>query len=311
MSPSKLKKPSDGRIYNDYTLDYILGTFALVLVTSLFIHYIICIRNKKCWRRTCQKLCRSHSYKKFDTFNPDWHLRTNYKDDVDDVENANIEVLDAMYWGTRFPGGAIDETTTLPSSNIPSIVASWKWVAFDGHNTNDIVGELKQTKDAHDSIIAKKDNTFESSKTVYQFTYNSKTDDYVYITTANAKHYAIWDGKRLMFYTSRRSKYPHLSFCVKGKGPKLQYNKDTTEHTNAHNILSSGIELSNLEKIQKVGNDIIKFICEGGTVVSFQQGDLYIMRKVGVAAYILTALHHENLHYNIEGGVPPCGTYGG
>ena len=64
--------------------------------------------------------------------------------------------------------------------------------------------------------------------------------------------------------------------------------------------------MSNLQRIQKVGlGDDIRFICEGGTVTSFQQGDLYILRKVGVASYILNALHHDTVEYNIMGGVPP------
>jgi hypothetical protein len=79
--------------------------------------------------------------------------------------------------------------------------------------------------------------------------------------------------------------------------------KKNTDNTFSENLIN--FYRPQNEQLVGLDNNIIRFICEGGTVTSFQQGDLYILRKVGVASYILNALHHDTVEYNIMGGVPP------
>ena len=112
-----------------------------------------------------------------------------------------------------------------------------------------------------------------------------------------------------MFYRSKRSKYPCLSFRLSQKNTQSSANDSKSIYAKNFAVSNDGIkgiELSNLKKIQKTSEYGVSFICEGGAITSFRQGDLYSLRQTGVADFIMKALHQDDIEIAICGGVPPC-----
>ena len=302
IASSTLNSPE--RSTRDHKIGFVLGLLATILVIVIMCHYAICVRNKTWWRRVRRKLFLRHSYKKFD----DDENRDN--DSTKGGRYADHEHtpkdLDASVWATRYPGGMIDEISTLSTSSGSSTLNSWKWISWDFDNANNSIGELQlgKARDINDETTDAKEY-----KMCYQIIYDPEDGNCIYIDSDSSDTYAKWDGVRLMFYRSKRSKYPCLSFRLSQKKMQPSTNDSTNRYENNFKISNNGfkeIELSNLMKIQKTSECGINFICEGGAITSFRQGDLYSLRQTGVADFVMKALHQDDIEIAICGGVPPC-----
>ena len=197
----------------DHTIDFILGLFATLLIMFILCHYAICVRNKTWWRRIRRKFFSRHSYKKFDD-NENQH-----NDDVKGYRYTDQEhtpnKLDASVWATRYPGGMIDENSVLSTSKESSILKSWKWISWDFDNANNSIGELQVAKTRRHVNNETADT--KEYEACYQIIYDPEEGNSVYIDSDYSNTYAKWDGSRLMFYRSKRSKYLCLSFRLSQK----------------------------------------------------------------------------------------------